>query len=81
MYICTQVYKQNESLWTHLKETENLLQEQIDKAQKKLSDLRELKALSSSEDIENIMQRKMGDVKSELDSIKMHFTELTEEVN
>ena len=85
-----QVYDQNESLRTQLKEskrTENLLQEQVDKAQKKLSDLYELKTLSSSEDLEtqlSIMQSKMSDVKSEfgsIDIIKMHFTELTEEVN
>ena len=90
LHIHMQVYDQNESLRTQLKEskrTENLLQEQVDKAQKKLSDLHELKTLSSSEDLEtqlSIMQRKMSDVKSEfgsIDTIKMHFTELTEQVN
>ena len=88
-YVRIQVYEQNQSLRTQLKEskrTENLLQEQIDKAQKKLSDLHELKTLSSSKDLEtqlSIMQRKMSDVKSEfgsIDVIKMHYIELTEQV-
>ena len=67
------------------KRMENLLQEQIDHTQKKLSDLHEnydeLKTLSSSEDLEtqlSIMQRKLSDVKSEfgsIDIIKMHYTE------
>ena len=85
-----QVYEQNESLRTQLKEskrTENLLQEQIDTTQKKLSDLQEnydkLKTLSSNEDLKaqlSIMQRKMSDVKKEFSKIKVYFTELTEEV-
>ena len=88
-YVRIQVYEQNESLRTQLKESkriENLLQEQIDKAQKKLSDLHELKTLSNSKDLEtqlSIMQRKMSDVKSEfgsIDVIKMHYIELTEQV-
>ena len=76
-----QVYEQNEVLRTQLNESkrmENLLQEQIDHTQKKLS---ELKTLSSSEDLEtqlSIMQRKLSDVKSEfgsIDIIKMHYIE------
>ena len=61
-----------------------MLQEQLDQAHKKLSDMHEnykLKTLSSSEDLETQLsniQRKMCDVRSEfgsIDIIKMRYTE------
>ena len=82
-----QVYGQNEELKTQLKESkrnESFLQEQISKAQQKLSDLQisydELRMLSSGEEIKTqfgVIQRKMEDVKSDfasIDVIKMHYT-------
>ena len=82
-----QVYGQNEELKTQLKESkrsENFLQEQISKAEQKLSDLQisydELRMLSSGEEIKTqlgVMQRKMEDVKSDfasIDVIKMYYT-------
>lgn len=75
------MYAQNYELRTQLKESkrnEEVLQEQINKAEQKLSDLHELKIFSSGKEIEtqlSIMRRKMNDVKSEfgsIDVIKMH---------
>ena len=82
-----QVYGQNEELRTQLKEskrTESFLQEQISKAEQKLSDLQisydELRMLTSGEEIKtqlDAMQNKMQDVQSDfgsIDVIKMHYT-------
>ena len=86
--IQTQVFAQNEELRTQLKgskRNENFLQEQISKAEQKLSDLHasydELQMLTSGEEMKSqlsFMQRKMQDVKSEfcsIDVIKMHYAE------
>ena len=84
----TQVYAQNEELRTQLKESkrnENFLQEQISKAEQKLSDLHasydELQMFTSGKEMKtqlSVTQRKMQDVKSEfssIDVIKMHYAE------
>ena len=86
--IQTQVYAQNEELRTQLegsKRNENLLQEQISKAEQKLSDLHasydDLQMLTSGEEMKtqlSVVQRKMQDVKNEfssIDIIKMHYAE------
>ena len=86
--IQTQVYAQNEELQTQLegsKRNENFLQEQINKAEQKLSDLHrsydELQMLTSGEEMKtqlSVTQRKMQDVKNEfssMDVIKMHYAE------
>ena len=83
-----QVYGQNEQLRTQLKESkrnESFLQEQISKAEQKLSDLQisndELRMLTSGEEIKTqlgVTQRKMEDVKSDfgiINVIKMLYTE------
>ena len=83
--IHTQVYAQNDQLWTQLEESkriETLLQEQIRKFEQKVSDLHEnYDQQPGSEEIETqlkIIQRKMFDVKSEfasIDLIKLHWSE------
>ena len=86
--IQTQVYAQNEELQTQLegsKRNENFLQEQINKAEQKLSVLHrsydELQMLTSGEEIKtqlNVTQTKVQDLKSEfsnIDVIKMHYAE------
>ena len=81
----SQVYAQNDELRTQLEESkriENLLQEQISKAEQKVSDLHEkYKKQSRDEEIETqlkILERQIADVKSEFDKIdviKLHRTE------
>ena len=83
--IHTQVYAQNDQLWTQLEESkriETLLQEQIRKFEQKVSDLHEnYDQQPGGEEIETqlkIIQRKMCDVKSEfasIDLIKLHWSE------
>ena len=86
--IQTQVYAQNEELRTQLegsKRNENFLQEQISKAEQKLSDLHasydELQMLTNGEEIKtqlSVTQTKVQDLKSEfssIDVIKMHYAE------
>ena len=92
VYHCiqTHVYAQNEELRTQLegsKRNENFLQEQISKAEQKLSDLHrsydELQMLTSGEEMKtqlSVMQRKVQDVKSEFSSIDVINMQYAEKV-
>ena len=83
-YVQTQVYAQNEELWSQLEESkriESFLQDQLSKVELKFSNLCENYDKLSGEYIEaqlKIMQRKMFDVKSEfssIDVINLHWSE------